>query len=185
MQLFEMEDVQKQIPIETIKTAEGVTTLRRYWGRAFCFVAGRRMPSMHVSNADEVNTSAFHRQQTYQFAYSRSRIDVALHVLNYVRWSPECSNLWQLDAQKLLPPAFTHNHSDLRSGRDTREENAALNARVGVSVIDRIGVTVCLISSGGYTPYSSLCIHGRIITEDPLLCLQEAAVLHGLGALHG
>ena len=95
-----------------------------------------------------------------------------------------------------MPPAFTHNHLHIRSGRGTqweddvgvgrgqRRENV-LNVQVGASVIDQTGVAVCHIASANRSLDKCLFIHRRNVTEEQPVYLEEAAVLHGFRATHG
>ena len=64
-------------------------------------------------------------------------------------------------------------------------EGATIHEQAGVSVIDQVGITVCIITSERRLLYLGLCVKGRIITKESLAYLSEAAILHGLRALHG
>ena len=55
---------------------------------------------------------------------------------------------------------------------------------VGVAMLDNVGATVCVITTERNVQYRGLCVHRRLVTEKPPVYLQEAAVLHGLRALH-
>ena len=121
---------------------------------------------------------------------------MALLVLYHVRWFPECSNPQQINVSKLLPPAFTRNRLYLRNGGVIQWGNEGdccgsgtrknvLNARVGASGIDKIGMTACLITSAQSAMLTCLYIQGRIMSEELPVFLEEAAALHVLRALHG
>ena len=117
---FSTIDIQIEIPMEDICCAEGLAAIPEHWKRTVwfcrCFEEMPKLqinadiPSMFVSNAEEISRSEFHRIQTYCFANTHSWIDVALQVLHRVRWSPECSKPRQLYVPKMLPPSFTENH---------------------------------------------------------------------------
>ena len=204
---FSTRDVQVEIPLTNIQATLQERPLPRHWSTTcwFCRVfeekpglqAGMEIPSMYVSNADEINRVELRRMQMYTFENTHYWVDVAVQVLHYIGWSPECSNPHQLNISKIVPPAYTKTRFHLRSGGDvnwelredekwrTRRPIRTLNIQVGASVIDRIGATVCLITNNNSTLYSGLYIHGRFITEDPPAYLSEAAILHGIRALHG
>ena len=204
---FETEDTQIEIPRETICATLGVASLPKNWDHIHWFCRCRkeqprlpddmRVPSIYVNNADEINKSEIRRIQMFCFEQTHSWVDVALQVLHHVQWSPECSNPQELNIPKMLPPSFTRDFLHIEAGGDhqweKREDDKwtdprpipVLNVQAGVSVIDQIGMTICLITSDRATLYGSLYIHGRIITEEQPVYLEEAAILHGLRALHG
>ena len=207
---FELEDVQIQIPVKEISTEMGYMTPSAHWEHTFWFCRRRRhalhlgdqyeIPSMYVSNADEVNKSAFYRLQTYTFNNTHAWLDVAIQVLQRIRWVPECSRPHDLNIAKLLPPAYTHKHLHIYGDGGTwyrdapdaiedessnRKDGAILYVHAGVIIINQMGITACVITTNKKILYRGLYVHGRIITPEPPAYLSEAAVLQGMRTLHG
>ena len=151
---------------------------------------------MYVSNADEINNSLFYRLQTFHFRETATWIDVALQIHNLVRWNPECSNPQEGNVRHILPPSFTYNHffpgnigtdstqwEDEQEARETRKTVATVHT--SVAIVDKVGVTTCVVFYKGEIEYRGVYVHGRVIAKTPPVYLAEAAVLHALRALHG
>ena len=202
---FEIQDVQIAIPEERLKDALGVEKLPKKWQNTYWFCRQlKHQPqlkdwyeanSMYVSNAEEVNKSAFYRLWTYSFKATHSWIDTALQVLQRIRWSPECSGYHDLNIEKLLPPAYTKNHLHIRGDNNPwkalyaeeqldKKEGQTIYVEAGVATIDQLGATICLITTDRRVLYRGLFIHGRLITGEIPAFLQEAAVLHALRVMH-
>ena len=89
-----MEDVQIQIPVAEITERLGHNAPAVYWSFTYWFCRQLKhrprpmdwyeTPSIYVSNADEVNKSAFYRSMTYTLLATNSWIDVALQVLERI-----------------------------------------------------------------------------------------------------
>ena len=69
------------------------------------------------------------------------------------------------------------------SGRD-RIEGTTSHVQTGTTSIDRMGAAVRLITMDRRLLYSGLCVHDKLITEEPPIFLNEVAVIRSLRALH-
>ena len=203
---FETEDVQILLPKDRITQALRCERLPTIWEQTYWFCRQRKnpqtlqhlepIPSVYMNNADEINNSLFYRLQTFHFKEATAWIEVALQVLSLAGWNPECSNPQEKNVHQILPPSFTHNHffpgdveMDSTKWEDEQEakekQKTVATVHTAVAVVDKIGITTCVIFYKGKMEYRGLYVHGRVITKTPPSYLTEAAVLHALRALHG
>ena len=127
---------------------------------------------------------------TYSFAATRPWVDIALQIPQHIRWTPECGNPHDLNIEKKLSPAYTHNglqiwgqdgnwHTRGKEEELDSQDGITIYVEVGVAVIDNVGATARVITTGRSLFYRRLFIHGRVTTKEPPVYRQEAAVLHG------
>ena len=132
----------------------------------------------------------------YHLVDVHSWIDVALQLLPRAGWSPERCNPREGYTRKLRPPAYTYDHffplefpiateHRTATGGGAVRHAPTLYVQGAVSIIGDLGVTLCALSKGHRMVYRSLYTHGRIVTKEPPLYLEEAALLHALRATHG
>ena len=65
------------------------------------------MLSAYVPHAEEINNSVFQRLTVFKFEEALTRIDVALQILLYMGWAPECAVERTVDIERILPPLGT------------------------------------------------------------------------------
>ena len=68
---------------------------------------------------------------------------------------------------------------------DDKQEGTTIYAQRGISSIDQVGITACVVTTDRKVVYRGPYGHGQIITQDPPGYPSEAAPLRGLRSLHG
>ena len=110
---LEPENITIKVPVQEILKLPTNTTTERVWNNTSWSSARypanrtdegiKNICSMYVNYSKEMRTSMFHKEGTYQFEGTESWIDVALQILKYINWSPECSRPWEINVKKALP----------------------------------------------------------------------------------
>ena len=147
-----------------------------------------------VCNAEEIEKSLLYKQLMYGFKETHGWLDVALQILKPLEWSPEASPQNYHNIDEALPQKFTWpcfypggipplEGLELIGNDDTYDRGQNVSVHVGVMVLDRTGMTVCVVYSRGRIVHRNLYVHGKVISQDTPEYLQEAAVIHAIRVL--
>ena len=153
--------------------------------------------STFVCNAEEIERSVMYSLLMCSFEGAYAWLDVAMGVCKPVNWSPVCSEGQILNTLKTLPPKNTQGKIYIGSiGKEGEEGtkveaefvnwDSQISAHAMVSVIDEVGLTVCILILKGKIVRRSLYVHGKILTsvsEVPSY-LTEVTVVHAMRVMH-
>ena len=132
---FETCDISKATTWAEIGARYGRGVVSETWNRTKLLRRGhkcqpnrgkiRKVYSIHMSNAKEIQQSILQSQDVYTFGKARSWLDITVPVLNFVKWSPECSQPRNENIDKILPPLYRREILEPWPSRAIQEEENA------------------------------------------------------------
>ena len=188
-----MESIQIPEHIKRSSTTGSVIWDRTCWFRCVYVEPSRERPgkniaSMFTSNAPELQNLMVTRIMGFQFTGVYSWLELATHVMDYVRWAPECAPQIPTNLPHIMP---LESATPVRIGtfevRDIRDLSSSYHTQLAVytavSKIRNLGITTSLVLHGSRIVHRSSVLHGVALVDVPQY-LQEAAVLQSLRITH-
>ena len=149
---------------------------------------GKNIASMFTSNAPELQNLIVTRLMGFQFTGVCSWLELAVQVLDYVRWAPECAPQVPTNLPHIMPLTQatpvrigTFELRDLRGLSSVYHKQLAIYT--AVSKIRNMGITTRIMLHGSRIVHRSSVLHGVALVEVPQY-LQEAAVLQSIRIVH-
>ena len=143
-----------------------------------------------MAHAPEVNNVPQHQSQTFRFARTLSRQEVALGVLHHAGWSPECARPHTSNLKRLLPDLPTTVHFTINEELALTDEYRCVDG--ARHLLKRVHVMAGSISEGaiyatqvvvwvsGRVEQSRGTVHGKHIFKEQSAYTRKAVVLHAL-----
>ena len=151
--------------------------------------------SSYTPHAEEMNRSSSQRLTVFRFEKTLTWMDVALQILPYLGWAPECATERAVDIERVLRPTETGRRffpgqylreigvNKPRTGR-RRARDPELSVYTGVAILENIGAAACVVLHNDRVERRNLYIRGLVLPGEQPAYLCEVSVLHALRTLN-